>query len=534
MSINIIQEDSTPYHIADNGNGDKSILKILQENKIYIDAPCNSNGKCGKCKAKITGEINPVTPSERKLLTVGEIDSGIRLACLTYPLGECQVKLLTGNIGVQSEGKSVDYEIAPRFLADKKNSQATAVGMAVDIGTTTVACYFYNLVNGQRLYTASGMNKQRAYGADVISRIDACIQNENGLSMLQSSIVNELNGFIAEFCQGTEYTSEDIKDAVIAGNTVMLHLLTSYDPKGIATAPFTPTSLFGFDIDAKTIGLNMASNAQIYLTNCISGYVGGDITAGMISSGVDMLDEPCIFIDIGTNGEMSIGNKDGFTCCATAAGPAFEGAHIKYGCGGISGAIDRVLVNNGDITVTTINGLPPIGICGSGLISAIDALVKLGVIDETGRIDEDEINENLMYRFKEDDEAEFILDVATGISITQKDIREVQLAKAAIAAGINTLIHSQGITYEKVGKVILAGGFGSYIDKKSACAIGLLPLELLNKIETVGNAAGMGAVKLLLNSKSIEKISSIAKNTKYYELSGDSYFQDEYIEQICF
>lgn len=526
MNICVYNNDTTNKIITD---GSKNILEILQENDIFIDAPCNGNGKCGKCKAIISGGINAITKLELDLLSKKDIDKGTRLACMCYPQGDCNVTLNTSDFGVKLDGTLADFVISPRAKTTE-----TSVGLAIDIGTTTLAFYFYDLTTGVKIYTTSALNPQRVFGADVISRINACIENTNGADLLQACIVNKINDSIDEFVAKTKRSNDDIVDLSIAGNTVMLHLLTHENAIGIATAPFVWSSLFGYDVDAKSLKINVNETAKIYLTDCVAGYVGGDITVGILATDTHKNEKPCIFIDIGTNGEMAIGDKDGFICCATAAGPAFEGAHIKCGVGGIDGAINSVTIVNNDIELTTIGGKPAIGICGSGLISAVSALLKLNVIDETGRIDEDNIDEALMYRYFEDDEPCFLLDTENNIMLTQKDIREVQLAKAAIAAGINTLINAKGLKFSDIDKVILAGGFGSYIDKTSACEIGLLPIELLEKIVVVGNAAGMGAVRLLLDKDGISTLNDITSHCKYYELSGDSFFQDEYVNQMCF
>lgn len=524
-----VQREKAVTHIETDGS--KTILKLLQENHIYIDAPCNANGKCGKCKIHITGEVTPYTSDERKLLSSHEHETDIRLACLTKPLGDCVITVLSQqSYTVQESGMKTDFTVSPRA----KDETQTAIGLAVDIGTTTVACYFYDLNTGEQIDTISGLNEQRSFGADVISRINSCIEKEDGKQLLQQTIINQLNSAIQKFCNQHRYLSDDIKDIIFAGNTVMLHLLTGDDASGIAVAPFTPTSLYGFDLDATKLGLTTSKTAKVYLTDCVSSYVGGDITVGVLSTNVHKEKENYIFIDIGTNGEMAIGNQDGFVCCATAAGPAFEGATIKCGVGGIAGAISKVTVQDNDIVIETIGNQPAIGICGSGLVDAIACLLKLGIIDETGYMDEDEIPETLMYRFQDEDEPLFLLDVENNIYLTQKDVREVQLAKAAICAGIQTLIHAKNLTEQDIQKVILAGGFGSYIDKKSACVIGLLPPALLDKIVTVGNAAGMGAIELLLNQDAIEELHTITKKFTYYELSGDAFFQNEYIEQMGF
>jgi len=305
---------------------------------------------------------------------------------------------------------------------------------------------------------------------------------------------------------------EDIAYISIAGNTVMEHLFAGLDPTGIGVAPFTPVSLFGTEEPASKYLDWAAPSCKLYICPCVAGYVGGDITAGIVSSGAAYEEEQVLFIDIGTNGEMAVGNKDGFICCATAAGPAFEGAQIECGSAAKDGAISRV---EEDLTFSVIGDVPAASICGSGLIDAVAAFLKNEVIDETG--------------FMEDEEYHFTDDVY----LSGQDIRQVQLAKAAIRAGAETLLEKSGKSYEDIGKVIIAGGFGAFLRIKSACAIGMLPPDLENKIIYAGNTAGKGASMALIEKgrKEIEKLDSICT---YEELSSSPEFNGHYIEGMMF
>lgn len=311
------------------------------------------------------------------------------------------------------------------------------------------------------------------------------------------------------------YDKERICDCVIAGNTTMLHLLTGLDPSGIAHAPFTPQSLFGTEYSAQQLGLCFP--ASVYLTPCISAYVGGDITAGMAGCSLDECDSSILFADIGTNGEMALSVDGVMTCCSTAAGPAFEGAHITHGTGSIPGAIDRVWLDDGKVCFSTIGGEAPSGICGSGLIDAVAVLLETEQLDETGFLEED-----------------FLLDSASGICITQSDIREIQLAKSAVAAGLQCLVSRAGLQMEKVGQLLVAGGFGTHLNPVSATAIGLLPKQLSGRITAVGNASGFGASAALLNTQMKDRLENIAKCCQYIELSGDEEFQNLFVENMMF
>ena len=437
---------------ADKG---KNLLSVLRDNGIFVDAPCGGTGHCGKCKVKIAGEIPPVTETEQALLTRSEIVSGTRLACLTDCTGTMRIMLpeykTVSKAGFLETAQEIDNGFCPG-----------ETGIAVDIGTTTLAVYFYELKSGNMTDVRSGLNLQRRYGADVISRISACEAEQDALRKMGDSIVSQINGYIREY-------GKKIASAVIVGNTTMLHLLTGLDPSGIAKAPYLGQSLFGVMYAGHQLGLQV--DGEVYLPPCISSYVGADITAGLIAMNLDRSKEHVFYIDIGTNGEMALCKGNTIFCCSVAAGPAFEGAKIKFGTGSVAGAINRVWYDGG-VKYTTIDDAPPVGICGSGLIDAVAVMVETGIVDETGR-------------FMDDQSDEFF--VSESISITRQDIREVQLAKSAVAAGIETLMKYGELETTEIDKSVIAGGFGSYINPRSAVVIGLLPKAFTGKLETVGN-----------------------------------------------
>ncbi|WP_312643505.1 ASKHA domain-containing protein [Hydrogenoanaerobacterium sp.] len=515
--------DDKEYEQSAQGN----LLSILLEAGAFVDAPCGGKGRCGKCRVIAAGALSPLTDAERKLLSPAELAANTRLACETVLLGDARVQIIShADIDVCAQGDAVDFEVTAEFDA------AQNVGMAVDIGTTTVVAYFHELATGRLLYTASGINGQRVYGADVISRIGACIENSENLAAQQKIMVSQLNRYIADFERVTGASANRIGQAVIVANTTMQHLLCGLDPAGIASAPFTPKSLFGYEQNGAELGINISGT--VYHAPSISAYVGADITAGLYASGAAYDDRPALFIDIGTNGEMALASKDRLVCCSTAAGPAFEGAHIKYGVGGVAGAIEKVTCQENALHIETIGGLPPIGICGSGIIDAAAAALQAGGMDDTGRILDTDEAEGFIVHYIDDDEGEIVLDKASGISLTQQDVREIQLAKAAIAAGVNTLLHESGLTLKEIDKLYIAGGFGAHINKASACAIGLLPAALLDKIVFVGNAAGMGAQRALLTADGKARLRALADRAQYLELSGHAFFQDSYIEEMMF
>ena len=410
-------------------------------------------------------------------------------------------------------------------------SQNPAIGAAADIGTTTIVVYLFDLQTNRLLATVSQLNRQHTFGADVISRINYTMTNENGLETVTNTIRQQLDEMIAQAVEKAGRAMDEMEKITVSANTVMCHLFCGIDAQSIAQAPFTPQSYFGQWLDSATLGL--CAKKGVYVVRAVSGYVGGDITAGMQTCRVERSENPVLFLDIGTNGEMAIGNNTRIITCATAAGPAFEGANIVCGVGAVSGAINRVEVKDGKLEFSTIKDAKSIGICGSGLVDLLAALLEIGAVDETGRLlPPDEAPE--VAGLEEDENGDVIYRIDQSIYITGADVRNLQLAKAAIAAGIATLLQVWGIKAEQVEALYLAGGFGNYIDKHSAIKIGLFPKEIESKVSSVGNSAGNGAVLALLSDVELEQSSKLAQKCEYLELSSNGVFMENYVECMMF
>jgi len=413
------------------------------------------------------------------------------------------------------------------------------LGVAIDIGTTTVALYLVDLKTGKKLATLGGMNAQAPYGDDVTSRIKYCA--ENGHEELTRLIREQISLMIKRVCLQADKNSEDIEYLSIAANTVMQHLVAGYSPVSMGTAPFTAHSLFGEELPAWD-GLLIAENAKIYYTPAISAYVGGDITAGLLAARLEQIQEAALFLDIGTNGEIVLKHNGTYYCCATAAGPAFEGAGIEKGMIAESGAIKQVkriapppsaevtppddpnfsqVQAVGETYFTIIGGGLPLGICGSGLLDTIAILLEAGVIDKSGR----------MFG---GDKYWLTPSCDRGVYVSAADIRKLQLAKAAIAAGIQVLLHFAGITEKDVKILALSGGFGNYMDLENAAHIGMFPKRMLPIAETAGNTAGEGAVLALTSDKARTQLEKIKEHCEYIELSSMTFFNDKYIEEMAF
>ena len=446
----------------------ENLYKLFLREGVELCAPCGGNGTCGKCKVLLGG---------------------------TQTVKACEY-IVTEDITVDRYTALGEIATSGRFR--DVNIDGLSPFIAVDIGTTTVVAYLIS--GGEIVDTESGMNAQKSYGDDVITRIQYVMDNEDGCFVLHEAIRKQVSGMVSALCGRNGVKTDSI---AISGNTTMLHLYAGVSPASIGVSPFTPVFT-----DVKKMG-------NTILLPSVSGYVGADTVMAILASGMHLSDEMCLLVDIGTNGEIALGNKNGILTCSAAAGPAFEGAQISCGCGGIAGAINSVKLG-ADVTYTTIGGAPPIGICGSAILDIVAQMLALEMIDETG--------------FFEDEE----LVITDGISVTAGDIRQVQLAKAAIAAGVKTLLEETSTDVSEIKKCFLAGGFGSFLNKKSACDIGLLPAELLEKIEVIGNAAGMGTVLWQVSSECRAETDEIMKNIRYTELSDSSFFQSEFIECMNF
>jgi uncharacterized 2Fe-2S/4Fe-4S cluster protein (DUF4445 family) len=406
-------------------------------------------------------------------------------------------------------------------------------GIAVDIGTTTVVAHLTNLETGIRVATASGVNAQRSYGADVISRIQ--YSAAHGHETLSRLIREQLSSLILETCATSGVSTDDIEYIAIAANTIMEHFAAGYSPVGMGIVPFSPISLFGDELPAGD-DLPVAKNAKIYFAPAISSYVGGDITAGMLAAKLEDSSGPLVYLDIGTNGEIVLKTGDKYYTCATAAGPAFEGAEISMGMAAVNGAINHCRWENG-LLLSVIGNVTPRGLCGSGLLDALAILLDTGAVDESGRmLDPDEIDHDISEYIGEiDGKNAFFLSRENGdVYLTAADIRKLQLAKSAIAAGIQTLLRHVGITENEITQFVLAGGFGSFMNQYSAARIGMFPTCFLPVSSTLGNTAGEGAAIAVVSEDARATLSDMRARCEYIELSTSMVFNDQFVEQMMF
>ncbi|MCQ5030132.1 ASKHA domain-containing protein [Flavonifractor sp. DFI.6.63] len=513
------------------GRSGETLLSALQRAGLREpEAPCGGNGTCGKCLAAVSGAVTPADAQERALLPAG---GERRLACRTRLTGDCSVTLdALRQACVVCEGASRPVSLQPWVAVP----ECGGLGAAADIGTTTVVVTLYDLTTGALLGTEGGMNRQRVFGADVISRIQYANTAPDGLARMTSAIREQVSQAVCALCGRAGRSTGEVLAVTAVGNTIMEHLFAGRSPASIAAAPFTPQDRFGAVCSPGDGFFPAFPQAQVYLAPAVAGYVGGDITAGLYASGAWLAERAVLFLDIGTNGEMALGTKDGFTTCATAAGPAFEGAEISRGMSGVAGAVDRVWLDGGAPRFSVIGGGAPAGICGSGLVDALAVLLRMGAVDGTGRLlPPDEAPAGLEEWLEEDARGvTFWLDRTHDIGVTEADVRKLQLAKAAIAAGIRTLLEHTQQTMQAVSVLYLAGGFGSRIDKENAGAIGLLPPELVARTRCVGNSASAGAAAALLSRQARDELTAIRDKCRYLELSTEAAFTRHYVDCMLF
>lgn len=413
-----------------------------------------------------------------------------------------------------------DIVLPPNFSATKQG-----IGVAVDIGTTTVALYLYDLSSATCLATTGRLNAQVSFGVDVISRIQYCAEHEDGLFRLHDAIITQLNQLTDILLQEAGVSRAQVKSVVVTGNTVMMHLFANLSPVSMGQLPFHPLSTFHVTKAASDYGLALP-NAECYLPPCLSAFLGGDTLCALLATEFSQQSSLSLLMDIGTNGELALGNKTFISCTATAAGPAFEGAHMSCGMASVQGAISGVNLLSGQLQLEVIGNKKPIGICGSGLLDAIALMLETGIMDETGRLDE-----SCEAVTNKDGQLAFFL--TKDISITQHDIRELQTAKAAIAAGVLALLKNANHTTKEVDTLYLAGGFGNRMSEQSAKTIGLIPKDI-SHVSIAGNAAATGAVLCLLDPQQREQLEHIKHNAATIDLAADPYFMEQYIASMYF
>lgn len=474
---------------------------VLREEEGFM-LPCAGKGRCGKCKVKAVGDLSPLDETERQKLTRKQQENHIRLACRTRVWGACRVEWeKAGGSAVLLGGKS---KRDGGRLFDR-------LGAAVDIGTTTIAAQLYG---PSGLLAQAGMpNPQGSYGADVVSRIEKSLAGD--AAGLAAAVRDAVSWLLKRLAQTAGEDAAEIDTLVITGNTAMLYFLTQKNPVTLSRAPFLADWLAGEWVRAETLGL-ICQNARVYFPPCISAFVGADIATALLSVGMEASGRPRLLADIGTNGEIVLWDGQEFVCCSTAAGPAFEGAGLTMGMQGEEGAVCHVELDGDALRVQVIGQGKAQGICGSGVVDAVSCLLQSGRIDGTGYMEEEAVT------------------LSGDVKITQEDIRMVQLAKSAICAGIKTMLRHAGLSVGELEELLVAGGFGSFLNLENAVAIGLLSQTEVSKIRVCGNAALEGAADILWNREAAGRVQKLVSMARTVELASDVYFSDCYMEGMLF
>lgn len=469
----------------------QSLLAAIRERGEFIQAPCGGKGICGKCKVMVEGV-------------------GVVRACGYYPEHEVQVSIEEPSVmQVLSESFWPDPEPHPDVLPD---DDPHFLGVAVDLGTTTVVVFLDHLQSHKNIGIRSFRNPQHTYGADVVSRIQFCREHSDGTSRLHLKIVSAINEAATLLCSENGFKPGQVARIAVTGNPTMLHLFKGVNPESMAVYPFTPVFLDEQNDTGAGTGLLDFPSAAVEIIPSVSSYIGADIVAGLATVSLNPLMGWSLFLDIGTNGEMVLWKGNEILSCATAAGPAFEGARISCGMAGVEGAVSAIRPDGYE----TIGGKPAIGLCGSGLVDGVALLLDAGKIDMMGYLEGD---------------AELM---PVNLSLTPQDIREVQLAKGAVAAGIKVLMHDAGIIAEDIRQVFMAGGFGYALHDWSVGRIGLIPFGLEKKQIRAGNTSGLGARLWLHSGEFREYTRELAGKIRYVELSDHPEFNELFMWEMTF
>ena len=573
-----------------------SILDVARASELGLVSVCGGEGTCGRCLVQVLeGTVSPLTETERGQIAGAQIAAGLRLACLTQVLSDVKVRIppasceasqrlelngvdvsvpfdpsvqehilslsplahgdqqaswdrlatalarkglgdaLCPDVTVRQRLPGLLRESAARVRVSLRGSEVVDVrppaqrpmGLAVDLGTTKLAAYLVDMEAGQTIAVAGCPNPQIAYGADVMSRINYAMTAPNGALALQRAVLDGIHGLVDKLCAEPEH----IVDAVLVGHR---HAPSSWACRS-ASSDWPPTLAVTapIDIKARELGLRIGPGAYLHLLPNIAGFVGADHVAMILATGIDLTRRSVLGLDIGTNTEVVLAHHGQLTCCSTASGPAFEGGHVKHGVRAIPGAIEQVRIVGDRVQAKTIGGAPAIGICGSGIVDAISELRRVGLLDKRGHMQPGPGVRST------GGQREFVLVAAanTGagedICITQRDIAEIQLAKAAIRTGIDALLEQANLAPSALSHVVLAGAFGSHLNPASAMGIGMLPALPLERFDQVGNAAGAGARLALVSQVQRLRAEEVARRTRHLDLMLLPDFADRFAGALC-
>jgi len=538
-----------------------TILAAARLAGVTIDSPCNGAVVCGKCAVHLAQDsLHRIEQKGEHQLSKRQQLAGFVLACAAEAIGDIVVDVPEGpselKLNITSHGESVAVALLPHItkvyqperdvttvyggstpLAEEEgDSSEESFGVVVDIGTTTLVVSLVDLALGVEVASASALNPQSRHAQDVLSRIRMAA-DEHGMAELHDSVIAEINRLISEVSNEAGVRRERIYEVVLSGNTCMLHLAAGVNPASLGKYPYTPTLRCGSFLDAAQFGIAIAWGGLVYLPPIISAYVGADITAGLQAVRLHDERDSVLFVDIGTNGEMALCHGGRLFATSTAAGPAFEGMNISFGMRAGEGAIERFsFLRDGAAKIQTIGKTEAVGICGSGLMDVVAALVSHGVIGKNGKFvspENPELEPAIARRLVPQD-GKLVFHLTDTVWLTQKDVRQVQLAKGAIRAGVEFLLREAGVEAASLAKVLIAGSFGFHLTASSLTTIGLLPPEIAGNIEFVGNTAKSGGEAFLLNRDSRREMAHLVTEIEVVELANCPDFDKVFVKCLSF
>ncbi len=492
------------------------VSKLLAAQGVSVSMPCGGARRCGNCRVRVSGQVSPVSPEEEALLRNKKTEPDTRLACFAEALGDVTICLPKAAVSV------LQTDALPTVPTDGKEG----FGVAIDIGTTTLVAYLVSLKSGEIIRTLGKPNPQCVFGADVISRLER-YEKEDG-QIVRTCLLDELDNLIKTLLSDENIEDSLLKEMTVVGNTAMLTILCGYSAASLLKPPFTAPKGFGTTQTGAEWRFPFAVSVPVYVGPCVSGYVGADAVAALLAA--DMSSD-CLLADIGTNGELLLRTKNCLYACSAAAGPALEGAGISCGMPAGEGAVSRVYLRQGRLDYTVIGDGEPRGICGSGLLDLLSVCGKLGVISGSGQI---QLTGHVLT-----DYVQMIQDVpaivlSDRVTLTQEDVYAIQLSKSAIASGIRILLREAGLSLEKINTIYLAGGFGSSLSPQSAETVGLIPPGCAAKTVVLGNAAGKGAVNLLLSETCRKQAAELSSQICVKNLNENPDFEGLFLSGLRF
>jgi len=521
-----------------------SLFEAVRKAGLAIDSDCVGKGTCGQCRVRFLEGVSPPKAEDEALLASQDVEDGWRLACQSYPTADCRI-LIPQTAPLSRRRIRVLTAAAGEELPPAPARRPTGVGygVAIDVGTTTVVCYLMDLSQALQVGVASFANPQTAFGPDVISRITYAHRGSRELRELQRRLIAAIERKLLALCSERNIAPDAVSAMTVVGNMTMMHIFRGVDPWPLGVAPYEPVFRESPPLTGRELGFRRFADVRVQVLPGVGGHLGSDIVAGVVALDLPHRRGVSLFMDLGTNGEVVLCSERVVAGASCAAGPAFEGVHIHSGMAAFPGAIERVDEEDGTLRLDTIDGVEPVGLCGSGLADAVVLLVRRGIVLPSGRMvapDQvpPDVPADLRTRVQEDGEGRRFLLYKDGergdIVLMQRDIREVQLAKAPMRAGVEMLLKECRLTAEEIDGVYVAGAFGSSIRSQTLLALGIVPESVRGRIHAVGNTAGLGARLALTSPKHMKEAGRLARSIRHVELVQREDFRQSFAENIPF